>query len=103
MQGVELAVAQPRGKAICQGPAFLKEEERKTTIIISFPPPHNQQIGAEAETGREVICWGRKVLYGGEGGGGEIRPPQSDGVNSVGLMCGCSLLLGKRWCCKGRE
>ena len=69
MQGVELAVAQPRGKAICQGPAFLKEEERKTTIIISFPPPHNQQIGAEAETGREVVCWGRKVLYGGEGGG----------------------------------
>lgn len=39
MQGVELATAQPRGKTICQGPAFLKEEERKRTIIIFLPPP----------------------------------------------------------------
>lgn len=66
MQGVELATAQPRGKTICQGPAFLKEEERKRTIIL--PPPHNQQIGAEAEAGREVICWGREGLIWGRGG-----------------------------------
>lgn len=62
MQGVELATAQPRGKTICQGPAFLKEEERKRTIIMFFhsPLPYNQQIGAEAETDREAICWGRE-------------------------------------------
>lgn len=61
MQGVELATAQPRGKTICQGPAFLKEEERKKDHYYdSTPPPHNQQISAEAESGREVICWGRE-------------------------------------------
>lgn len=41
MQGVQLAMAQPRGKTICQGPAFLEEEERKkrtiTVFFFSFP------------------------------------------------------------------
>lgn len=57
MQGVELAMAQPRGKTICQGPAFLKEEERKKgpLLYFFFPPPFNQQMGAEAEPGRGMV------------------------------------------------
>lgn len=57
MQWVELAMAQPRGKTICQGPAFLKEEERKKgpLLYFFFPPPFNQQMGAEAEPGRAVV------------------------------------------------
>lgn len=66
MQGVELAMAQPRGKTICQGPAFLKEEERKKKdhyCIFFFPPPFNQQMGAEGETGRAVVfCLGGKRI-----------------------------------------
>lgn len=57
-------MAQPRGKTICQGPAFLKEEER--TIIVFFSLPfiiskwvQRQRRAGPSFLGRAGPVWGR--------------------------------------------